>query len=200
MDKTFLAIGCIVVLMNGCGGGPSHPELARVHATCVEALRAGDMTQIYELSSASFHQEMDALAGRLNRIDAFLRKYEGRLPEAKIRGALALEDVRFPLEGSELFREITGLQDFSFGPGIEAGLSPSSTQVSGSRGVVETQGGESFLYLSEAGAGWKLTLASESFARWEGRALLLAQLEALETFMADVEKGENQDSSASNTP
>ena len=189
--KRFL-VGAMALCLSllGCDGGPSDPDLVRAHETCIEALRAGDMEQIYALSTPVFQQEMEEVASRLNGIDVFLREFEGRIPDEEVREALGVDTFRFPIDGSDVFRSLTGLEDFSFGPGIEAGLGSAETNVLENIGSVTTLGGETFQYFRDAAGRWRLGLAEKRFQSWKGRALLYQHLKELEAFMGEVAKKE----------
>ena len=172
----------------GCSPGEEESEVRKVYERLLEAVRASDGGALYEMSRSEFKNTMEELAGRLSAVQEGLDTHASRLDGAVLGQSLYFEELRFPIDGKELFRSLIDFTALDMGPSVEAGLAVNEFIDRGDHFSVMTRSGESFVFYRGEEGKWLSMLPEQAFELWENRPVLMKNLQKAEEALALIGK------------
>jgi hypothetical protein len=188
MKRLLFAVLLTLLAGPSCSSGEEEPEVRKVYERLLEAVRASDGGALYEMSRTEFKNNMEELAGRLSVVQMGLDRHRSRLDTDVLGQGLYFDDLRFPIDGKELFRSLIDFTALDMGPSVEAGLAVNEFSAHGDYFSVMTRSGESFVFYGGEEGKWLSMLPEQAFELWENRPIFMKNLQKAEEALALIAK------------
>lgn len=158
--------------------------MIRAYENVIDGVKSGDSGALYEMSRNEFHRLFEAHALRLNTVHREIEKKENRLDAKKLRKALLMTGLRFPVEGKDVFRALVDLNGIEMGPAVESGLMVDEITIEKDRATLRTLGGESFSFQRGGEGTWRTLLPERAYDLWTERATFESNLTKVEAALS----------------